>query len=112
MFFVRIFTMFLKSIELPPWPGHKYESHDRTEQRPSLVCVGGELRAADHLDCDGLEGHLELLGVLAGAVVQHVVHQVDEVQLGGEGRALLGHPVCGRRIGNNGIRMIRESETI
>ena len=60
--------------------------------KASLVSVGGELRAADHLDCDGLEGHLELLGVLAGAVVQHVVHQVDQVQLRGEGGALLCHP--------------------
>ena len=42
--------------------------------KASLVSVGGELRAADHLHGDGLERHLQLLGVLAGAVVQNVVH--------------------------------------
>ena len=61
-----------------------------------LVSICGELRAADHLDCDCLEGHLELLGVLAGAVVEDVVHQVHQVQLRRERRVLLCHPV-GRR---------------
>ena len=72
-------------------PAFCFPQGDQLAQLWHLLLASAGCRGTVHGQRRLLEGHLELVVVLADTVVQHVVDEVDEMQLGSEFCINYGH---------------------